>query len=208
MNVAQALGLPLELATLQQLIKGFLSASVSWRWTVQGFGLLRFDLADIARIHIWDSRLRYDPDVSTIHDHSWRLRSLIVAGLLKNQRYVVAESLVAHMGDDPAAIYHGATIVAGVHSDLKLSNQRVVRLRAFEQEYYLPGYHYTQEAAELHETIAEDGTVTLMERKHDGPTGEANVFWPYGTIWKHAKPRPATPDEVHAVVTNALKRFP
>jgi hypothetical protein len=58
----------------------------------------------------------------------------------------------------------------------------------------------------IHETDAEDGTVTIIRKT---PTGDdsARVFWKVGTTWGSAEPRPATPDEVRLVSERALHRW-
>lgn len=55
------------------------------------------------------------------------------------------------------------------------------------------------------QTLFEDGTVTLNERI--GDTEHARVFWPYGTDWVDAIPRPATREEVSDAVLNSLRRW-
>lgn len=61
-----------------------------------------------------------------------------------------------------------------------------------------------QTPSEIHETDAQDGTVTLMQKT---PTGDdsARVFWEIGTGWGSAEPRKATPEEVLDITQNALK---
>ena len=211
MELVKSLGIPLEPAVLKEFVAQFLLASIrrvavektinQW-WQVQGLGMLRLYLGQVARIHIWDPRLKY-LDASTIHTHSWRFRSYIVAGTLWNHRY--DEGLqrpgVAH------GVYHRATIHAGITSDLKLEEQQLVYLAPRPRETYLEGQSYTQEAAEVHYTDFAPGTVTIVERKHDGPDGRANVYWKYGENWVHAKPRPATSDEVLMVLRGSINRW-
>ena len=68
-------------------------------------------------------------------------------------------------------------------------------LHSLPLDAYAEGEDYRQAPAEIHETDAEDGTVTLM---HKAPTGDesARVFWPAGSEWGSAEPRRATADEV------------
>ena len=74
-----------------------------------------------------------------------------------------------------------------------------------EIEIYGPGDMYHQQADEIHETLFVDGAVTLNERV--GDTEHARVFWPYGTEWVDAMPRPATRDEVAAAVDYSLREW-
>src|ERR1700691_1916546 len=39
------------------LVRAILEQWKSYQWTVQGFGFIRTKIADIGRIHVWDSRL-------------------------------------------------------------------------------------------------------------------------------------------------------
>lgn len=175
-------------------------------WTAQGFGFLRtyFGPADAPkkfRLNLWDHRFTV-PNVSTVHDHPWDLRSLIVAGPFINQRFMmpwVTPDIFPRPTHTFTTIHTG---VGGgiVRDDMK---QCVLEPRALEQ--YYPGDEYTQHADEIHETIFEDGCVTLNERV--GDTERARVFWPYGTEWVDAFPRAATRDEVVSTVAYALRRW-
>src|ERR1039458_5729288 len=62
-------------------------------WTVQGFGFLRTyfgppDAPKRFRLNLWDSHFTV-PDVSIIHDHPWHFTSIVIAGQLFNNRYIV-----------------------------------------------------------------------------------------------------------------------
>ena len=74
-------------------------------WSVQGFGVLRLYINEplrkaglkqrsIGRLHIWDTALRF-PGVSLIHNHSWDLKSTVVCGSLRNERFEVTP---VHLG--------------------------------------------------------------------------------------------------------------
>jgi hypothetical protein len=162
-------------------------------WSVQGFGMLRLYIRTIGRLHIWDSALRY-PNVSMIHNHSWDLKSTVVAGCIRNTRFT-REPLMGRK-------YVGQRLVTGYNTRM-VTPIEDVRLLDWPTETYLPGDVYAQRAAEIHRTDATDGTVTIMARNED-EQGEADVFWPADCTWGTAKPRPATPDEAHAGITKAL----
>jgi len=88
-----------------------------------------------------------------------------------------------------------------------VSSPTLVELSQQESEWYGPGEIYTQQAQEIHRTDAEDGTVTIMERKEDVVEGYADVYWPSGTEWGTAKPRAAMPEEIRRVVGNVLEKW-
>lgn len=162
-------------------------------YSVQGFGLLRLYIRRIGRLHVWDSALRYD-NVSMIHNHSWDLRSTIVAGRLLNTRYEV-DPLVGEPHD-------GIRMITG-YDCRQVAAMENVRLLRQPHEIYQPGDVYAQAAHVLHRTDADDGTITLMERTED-ENGEADIYWPRGGTWGTARPRVATPDEVRTTIGKAI----
>lgn len=174
-------------------------------WTVQGFGFLRtyFGPADAPkkfRLNLWDHRFTV-PNVSTIHDHPWDFSSVIVAGEFANQRYAMKHPKLTDI--TPTHTY--STIKTGEGGGLERSDVDYCVLLRPPLEQYWPGDTYRQHASEIHETLFEDGTVTLNERI--GDTEHARVFWPYGTDWVDAIPRPATREEVSDAVLNSLRRW-
>ena len=79
-----------DLTFLRPLVRRVLEDRHS-KWTVQGFGFLRTyfgppDAPKKFRLNLWDSDFTI-PNVSTIHDHPWSFKSIIVAGDFYNQRY-------------------------------------------------------------------------------------------------------------------------
>lgn len=179
---------------LQAFVKKLLENPLSVEWTTQGFGMIRcypFG-SDEIRLNIWHSAFKV-PAVSSIHDHPWNLESLVVAGVLTNQRF---------SKDDPN---YGAPMQ---HVKLKpgravlLTDIDVVKLMTLHHERYLPGCMYWQRAEEIHETGYIDGTVTINRRTNRGPD-VANVYWPEGP-WVSAKPELATPSEIKLATAAAL----
>lgn len=172
-------------------------------WTAQGFGFLRtyFGPADRPkqyRLNLWDKAFTV-PNVSTIHDHPWDFRSLIVAGQTANQRYDKAPENWSNL--DPTHTF--STIKTGINSDLVKSEPRHCTLiPARDREDYKIGDIYAQRASEIHETSFLDGSITLNQRV--GDTEMARVFWPFGTEWVDAKPCLATADEVADTVKRSL----
>lgn len=179
------------------LIKSILERWEAYQWTVQGFGMVRTKIYDIGRIHIWDVRLR-DPLVSDVHAHPWPLRSTIISGELINQRFEVV--------DCGFLTYQRQKIATGEGGGL-LGEPESVLLRALPPEVYGAGDMYEQRADELHRSIPQNGTVTLLERPMGEPLQETVVLWPAGTHWVSAEPRPAKEREVEMAISYALQRW-
>jgi hypothetical protein len=181
------------------LVRAILEKWEAYTWTVQGFGMIRTKIADVGRIHIWDSRLRV-PLVSDIHEHPWRLRSTIISGELINQRFCLTD--VPSLGMP----YTHSRIATGEGGGL-IGESTEVRLIPDRPEFYVPGCVYDQEPREIHRSIPQDGTVTLLERQMGEPLQETSVYWPRGTSWVSAEPRPAKSYEVERAVGCALARW-
>lgn len=182
---------------LQLAVRAILERAAAYDWSVQGFGLLRLYMGREGRLHVWAPCLRYD-GVSVIHDHSWDLHSTIVSGRLVNRRYVETQL--------PGSSYLKRKLVTGYNTRFIAPSTRTY-LVALKDEVYLPGGEYAQKATEIHETIPDPYTVTFMQRYED-TDGLATVYWPVGSEWGTAKPRPATPEEVKRVTKRALELFP
>lgn len=183
---------PLQLAVL-----AILENAEQYDWSVQGFGMLRLYIRNVGRLHIWDSKLRY-PGVSMIHNHSWDLKSTVVSGGLQNTKYTTNKRRGAR--------YDGKRLITGYHTS-DVINLQPTRLAVMDLELFGPGECYEQLAAQIHQTDAKDGTVTIMERIEDVKDGQADVYWLQGTKWGTAKPRPATHNEIVTTAERALKLF-
>jgi hypothetical protein len=169
----------------------------SYDWTVQGFGFIRTKIANVGRIHIWDSRLATSL-VSTAHTHPWDLDSTIISGELINCRF--GES------NQYGIPYIKQSIATGEGGGL-IDEPESVYLSYEPLEILLPYSEYHQDANEIHRTIAQDGTVTLLTRKQGPPLEKAIVYWPFGTTWVSAEPRPAQQWEVDQTIDYALRRW-
>jgi hypothetical protein len=197
-----------DLTFLSPLVRKILVWPERSQWTVQGFGFLRTYFGPALapkrfRLNLWDSRFTV-PNVSTIHDHPWDLTSLIIAGEMVNQRYLPRD---IRSGPRPTfgPTHEFTTIKTGEGGGLEKSPGQYCKLDKYPMETYRPGDSYAQHAEEVHETIFKDGTVTLNERV--GDTEHARVFWPFGTAWVDAMPRPATEDEVSDAVGRSLAEW-
>src|SRR5882672_1685770 len=71
------------------MVKQILDNCGDYEWSIQGFGMLRTNISEYLRLHIWDSRCRVD-DVSDIHTHPWNFSSTVIAGWLTNNVYLEA----------------------------------------------------------------------------------------------------------------------
>lgn len=188
----------------RELIRQILDNAHSYPWTLQGFGMLRLKLGKVARVHIWNPLLA-KPGVSTIHSHPWDLKSTIIAGRLLNVRYTADTG-----GAEEYDTHFGSELQTGEGGGL-LGDPYLCRLAPRELgEWYRPGDSYSQKKDEIHETIADHGTVTLLERWLGPPDEEALTFWPRArglAGWVSAEPRVASGPEIEASVAMALANF-
>lgn len=175
------------------LVLSVLQKWLAYEWTVQGFGFIRTKIQNVGRIHIWDSSLT-TLRVSTAHTHPWQLNSTIISGELINQRFKTGGTIP----------YMVQKIKTGEGGGL-VDEPSDIHLVSEPPEFYSSGKMYSQKAEEIHRTIAQDGTVTLLEREQGPPLEEALVFWPRGTQWVSAEPRKAENFEIQRVIDYALR---
>lgn len=184
------------------LVRSILEQWKSYQWTTQGFGFVRTKIQSVGRIHVWDSRLAV-PLVSTIHTHPWALRSTILSGELINQRFL--ELKPDDLNLCPLK-YVRQSIATGEGGGL-LGEPTEVLLGSDAPEVYGAGETYEQKPEEIHRTIAQDGTVTLLERQQGEPLEQALVYWPRGTDWVSAEPKPSDPWSLERAIQYALARW-
>jgi hypothetical protein len=184
------------------LVRSILERWRAYEWTVQGFGFVRVKIQDVGRVHVWDSRLAMQL-VSTVHTHPWRLHSTIISGELINQRFLLPLDGETSLAGLP---YSRSRIKTGEGGGL-VGEPEATRLVSSSLELYVAGQSYEQEPEEIHRTIAQDGTVTLLERQQGEPLEEALVFWPCGIEWVSAEPKPVDPWLLERAVSHALARW-
>lgn len=191
-----------ECDAMRAMSHAILSNAHQYRWTVQGFGMLRAYLPTLGspkrfRFNVWDGRLAI-PGVSIMHDHPWDFDSWIINGRFRNVRYVEDH----FNGDD----FKFMTIKCG-EDGCAMSQPSKVRLRSLPVEQYRTGDKYHQDAREIHASFYDEGTVTLNDRT--GDTEHAKVFWSDepNSHWVDAKPREATPEEITRTVMLALEKW-
>jgi hypothetical protein len=174
------------------------------KWSLQGFGMLRLHLPGDMRLHVWDDRFRV-PKVSDIHDHQqWGLESLVLSGSIINEKYAVKQD--ALLPGDEEHTHYEMTIEAGEGGGPR-TLPVAVELLMLSRKFYPAGFSYRQQPEEIHRTVPDRGTVTLMQKYPVlGETG-ARVYWPIGTSWVSAEPRRATDEEVAEITGYALSQF-
>ena len=187
---------------IKKLVEDLLTHPERQEWTLQGFGMLRCYLSPEVRLHVWDSRFKW-PGVSELHTHPWDFNSLVVAGVVHNHRFV--ETIEgAHQGSGQQIPRMRQTIRCGEGGGL-VGDPAPVFLAEQPTETFREGETYTQEASEIHRSVPEDGTVTLVEREFREDTEHAYVY--FRGEWGTAEPRPATPEEVEAILGYSLSRW-
>jgi hypothetical protein len=184
-------------AAIKALARGILQRAESFDWTLQGLGMLRTYLSKEVRLHVWDDRYAVR-GVSTMHTHPWDFESLVVAGVLINKRYRVG---------DHGLPYNAQELRCGPGGCLKSSPYLVYLNQAPGVEAYTDGELYTQRADEIHVTKPQRGTVTLIHRRFHEDEDTARVYWPRGSRWVSAEPRPATPEEIQEITSHALSTW-
>lgn len=183
---------------LTHLVRELLQFPERRDWSLQGFGMLRTYLAPELRLHIWDPEYRVE-SVSDIHDHPWHFESIILSGHVENRRYRVST--------DGVSTHHRGRIVCGPNpSEHGPKTVEPVRLDQWCEGVFRPGETYRMHADELHASFPSPGAVTLIDRaKANKDPDRAFVYWPLGTQWVSAEPRPATHDEVMRITSYALE---
>jgi hypothetical protein len=192
------------------LVKGILTASMktpeAFEWTVQGLGMMRIYLAPELRLHVWDSALKV-PAASPIHSHPWDLDSLIVAGIIRQVRFLTEEQhekiYRCSIREGQGQIFSSATIQCGSNAHC-VSEVQPLKLAEQPVEQYRSGSRYFQTKDEIHQSFPEDGTVTLVSRTFSEDKDHAMVCWRGAGSFVDAKPRPATPEEVRGVCERSL----
>ena len=191
---------------LEAMVKAMLQNPDGYPWTLQGFGMLRCDLAGREyRLHVWDRRYRVD-DVASIHDHPWDLESLVMAGRITNTIFRPEEVVEG----TSATFTHWMNVIEPGDVGGELEPPRRVRLYAANKIDYRRTEVYAQTKDQIHDTEYVTGTVTLVRRTNRDSQGaggdRAKVFWrnDAGMEWKGATPQEATPEKVKRICDVAL----
>jgi hypothetical protein len=187
----------------KQLTKAILEHADSFDWTLQGLGMLRTYLSLEVRLHVWHSGFKFkegDQIASELHTHPWNFHSLVVAGRVRNYRFL--EVAGTSLGTGQAIPRKRQTIRCGEGGGL-IGDPVDVFLAEQPTETFEEGETYTQKAEEIHRSLPDDGTVTIIEREFLDDTEHAFVY--FRGEWISAEPRPATPEEVAEITGFALQ---
>jgi len=159
-------------------------------WTVQGFGKMATNITENARLHVWD-RVLVEPRVPAIHSHSWDFKSTILAGRMRNLRFREIDGVTWNR-----ILVSSAGAVMGPTERAALTELPL--------DIYGEGESYVQTSEEIHLSLPEDGTATLVEWQRESPERLMRIFWRGNRPWEGAKPRRATAEEIRNVTQNVL----
>jgi hypothetical protein len=206
-------------ATTRALVKAILQRAEHYSWEVPANGRLTLVLEpNVAVINVFHSKYRV-PGTTAIHSHTVDFRSEIVGGVMRQHRY---RRVIADAGRAIADAGHGPTPVEGAKKyweqeltlDGKLSRDPIeCDLTEGAIETYAAGEFYEITADEIHQSVPEDGTVTLITRQHKTTPTSVSTFWPWAPLAAGAKPsdkiipKEAGEEVVRDVISLALERW-
>lgn len=191
--------------TTKALTKAILEHPGDFNWTLQGLGMLRTYLSPEIRLHIWHSDFKFVEDgevASELHTHPWNFNSVVVAGRVRNYRFI--ESAGTSLDSGQAIPRRRQTIRCGQGGGL-IGDPVDVFLSEQPTETFDEGASYAQLAQEIHRSVPDDGTVTIIEREFLEDTEHAFVY--FKGDWVSAEPRPATDEEIELITEAALERW-
>ena len=180
------------------LIRKILEAPTAFPWSLQGFGMFRLYLSRAVRLHVW-SPAHARERVHTIHTHPWHFVSHVVAGRITDRVYDRFVNARGGAGDD----WTEERIVCGQGGGAT-GERSTCRLGQPVEHTFYAGDTYRRDASDIHESIAVEGTVTIVQRTFLADTEHASVFHPVDTEWVSAEPRDARSEEVRAMAKQAL----
>lgn len=175
---------------------------LKFEWSTQGLGMLRTYVGANKRLHIWHHIIR-DVSASPVHNHPWDLESLILWGKLTQFRYIEKDPT-----DTSFPRWNKQTLHCGEGGGL-LGDPVQIRLERQPVEYYSRGESYSQRAAEIHYSLPDNNTVTLITRHMPAGSNpdQASVYWKSGKEWGSAAPRPATRAEILYITRSVLNEW-
>lgn len=161
-------------------------------WSAKGLGMMRLNMPNRTRLHLWHNHFLW-ADTALKHTHPWGLHSNVVCGRLKNNRFI-------HCSPGVGRLHHVKRVECGPKGMEQIQLEDV-HLGAASYETYHNGSYYGQSAAEIHESRAENGTVSIM-RKFGPDSGRALVY--YEKEWADAYERAPTYPELADAIDAAL----
>lgn len=179
------------------LLLPILTRAEDFEWSLQGFGMLRMYITPEVRLHLWNPHAAY-PGVTRIHNHPWDFESHVICGSMLDRLYRTQD------WSRFAPTHREERIVCGPggHSE---GAKRTVRLVLKGERRVSAGESYTLKASELHESLPEPGTATIIVRTFKTDTEHALVYPQVERPWVSAEPRPATKEEVRAFADLTLR---
>jgi hypothetical protein len=219
------------IATTRALVKAILQRAEHYSWEVPANGRLTLVLEpNVAVINVFHSKYRV-PNSTTIHSHTVDFRSDIVGGVMRQYRYLRAAAdtgrgsapgmntdagdgsapPLTDVGDRPAARRYWEQELT---LDGKLSRDPMeCYLTESAIETYAAGEFYEITADEIHQSVPEDGTVTLITRQHKTTPASVSTFWPWAPMAPGARPsdkiipKEAGEGVVRDVISLALEKW-
>ena len=185
------------------LIKKILEHAEHYEWELKGLGMMRTYLSDDTKLHVWDSRYKV-PNVSLTHEHPWTFESTVIVGRLVNRR-LLATPMLESAADDPSTNPYMRSVVQCGPGGYLLEEPTLVHLHSPREEIIKEGESYRQKFDEIHQSYADDGTITIVKRVDYKEPRAAAVYWPYGEQWVSSDPVMATPAKVKDIADNALR---
>jgi hypothetical protein len=177
-------------------------------WHPLGFANIKYriDRDTCLRIHVWPRAQRQKPGaaLSGIHDHTWDLRSWVLAGRLTNRRFEMID-----------ASEHGATHeVVDIEMDGPVDRLSAtgswVTLRTVSCTSYGPGDSYDVEAGSFHATEIDARPVVTAVIGNERLSTKARTVEPRPAASREMVRVSCTPSELLSVMTDgidALSKF-
>jgi hypothetical protein len=197
-----------QASATRALVEAILQRAENYTWEVPANGRLTLVLEpNVTVVNVFESKYR-QLGTTAIHSHTVGFRSEIVGGVMRQHRYrrrIVAskEDLVARSYWEQELTLDGK--LSGEPSECCLAEQPI--------EVYAAGEYYEIAANEIHQSVPEDGTVTLVTRQYLTNPRCVSTFWPYTPLAPGAKPsgkiipQPAASEVIADVISCALSTW-
>lgn len=189
------MGLP---QSLENKISDILSNPFSYKWEVQGFGMLRTYLDKDTRLQIWLKDFIV-PDVTDVHTHPWNFTSYIYQGEIINHTFTESPLGFSYRG----ILFDRCLILTGENAYVK--SKETVDLVSIGHTKYKQGQHYYHSKDVPHRIDFLDGTITILTKDTINPNSLAYSYTKMGKEWVSAAPRPATEEEILIFIEAANK---
>ena len=123
-------------------------------------GFIQVDLSAQLRLHVWHPLLPYrQRTYHPVHDHTFDIMSHVYSGRLVNVCYAIVPD------EDGTHVRWQVEEVAGTDTELRPTGGRV-RLAYQYAEPVQPGEGYEFPAYQFHESMANEPTLTIMEKRN------------------------------------------